>query len=180
MSPLQILCESGKILGAAVANNVITVMWSASQGGSFPFPYVDVARFSESDRTLLDQPIIWNSNFAWIYPAVAPNTRGHLGISIFLGGGTCPTCFPSHVIGLIDDFAGPPGQFFITQTSSQGPNQNLWGDYITVRPHTPDGLTWSATGFTLQGGGDDANAVPQYVLFGRQRDSNAVNRWLGR
>ncbi len=62
-----------RLLGASVANNILTFMWIASQGGSFPFPYVNVARFREGDRTLIDQPVIWSSNTARTYPAVSPN-----------------------------------------------------------------------------------------------------------
>ena len=59
-----------RINDAYVANGFIGFMWSASQGGSFPFPYVQIARFNESDRSLKDQPQIWSTVNAWIYPSV--------------------------------------------------------------------------------------------------------------
>ncbi|HSP56453.1 MAG TPA: hypothetical protein VLS25_12800, partial [Dehalococcoidia bacterium] len=47
-----------RVMGAWDAGGVLGFMWNASQGGSFPYPYVYVARFRESDRLLLDEPII--------------------------------------------------------------------------------------------------------------------------
>jgi hypothetical protein len=41
----------GYVTGAWVAKGIIGFMWTASQGGSFPFPYVEVLRLNESDLT---------------------------------------------------------------------------------------------------------------------------------
>jgi hypothetical protein len=169
-----------RITGAALGKipysdeGVLTFMWSASQGGSFPFPYQDVARFRTSDRTLIDQPIIWNSTAAWAYGNIAPNIRGDLGVSIFFGGGT--SC-QDHVIGIIDEYNLAPGTFIIANASNTG-NVTRSGDYLGCRPHWPDGLNWIASGFSYQSalGG---YVAPNYDLFGRDRDSNALRRNWG-
>ena len=45
--------NDGRIETGWVAGGVIGFMWNASQGGSFNYPYVDVARFNESDKPLI-------------------------------------------------------------------------------------------------------------------------------
>jgi hypothetical protein len=159
--------SDSRILGAALSNTGLGFMWSASQGGAFPFPYVDVARVDPNSLTLIDQPIIFNRDFAFSYPAASPNGRGDLGLSLFAGGGPL---FPTHVLGFVDDIS-PDGLLLATVASTQGPNSSGdWGDYVTVRSHAPDGLTWIATGYSLQGGGGDSNVQPLYFWFGRYRD----------
>src|SRR5207244_2692192 len=61
-----------------------------------------------------------------------------------------------------------------TRTGTNGPSDEKWGDYLTCRRHSPDGLTWIATGFTLQGGGSRSDVEPRVVHFGRWRDAAAV------
>ncbi len=151
----------------------ITIMWSASQGGSFPYPYQDVARFKVSDHSLVDQPILWNSGAAWIYGALGANARGDLGVSIFFGGGTS---YNAHVIGFIDDVSAAPGAYYTTGTSNAGPTSNVSGDYLTCRPHYPDGNTWVASGFVQW----DGDSTPIYALFGRLRDAGGLMRWWAR
>jgi len=164
----------GRITGGWVANGVIGFMWSAAQTPpSRPFPYVKVVRIREATKTLIDQPDIWSVTSAWIYPSVCPNDRGHVGLSIFYGGGSL---YPSHAVGIWDDYS-TGWTTFTTRTGTHGPNTNKWGDYIACRRHAPDGLTWIATGFTEQGGTVGGNIEPRFIHFGRRRDENAVNRW---
>jgi hypothetical protein len=153
-----------RILGAGLANGALTFMWSASQGGSFAYPYVDVARIDASTMALLSQPIIWNGSYAYIYPAIGVNSRGALGLSLFVGGGSL---LPSHAIGIIDETTAGAADVQITETSTQGPTTNRWGDFVAARPHSPDNVTWLATGYTMQGGGGDSNARPLNGWFGR-------------
>ena len=77
-----------RIQGAYLANGVIGFMWNASQGGGFAYPQVQVAQFRESDRAFLSQAQIWNPSYAWQYPSVGVNGRGHLGGTIAVGGGS--------------------------------------------------------------------------------------------
>src|SRR5262249_51398220 len=70
-----------------ISNGVIGFMWSASQspmGDPFPYPYVHVARFTASTTpALMDEPIIWNSGGAWIYPEVGVNDRGDIAGTLY-------------------------------------------------------------------------------------------------
>ncbi|HUF10749.1 MAG TPA: hypothetical protein VMO47_15625 [Rhodothermales bacterium] len=56
-------------------------------------------------------------------------------------------------------------------TSNDGPNDNEWGDYLTARRHFPYENTWVGSGFRLTGGGDEGDVVPEFVWFGRERDT---------
>jgi hypothetical protein len=69
-----------------------------------------------------------------------------------------------------------PIRFVLSRVGSNGPDRNVWGDYVNARRHSPEGLTWIASGYTMQGIGR-ANVEPQYVHFGRRRDERAVARW---
>ncbi|MCW3063492.1 MAG: hypothetical protein JWN32_664, partial [Solirubrobacterales bacterium] len=42
----------------------------------------------ESSFKLVDQPILWNAQYAYQYAAIAPNARGELGGIVDEGGGT--------------------------------------------------------------------------------------------
>lgn len=166
-----------RITGAWHSGGVIGFMWSAAPSGtSRPFPYVKVARIRASDMTLIDQPDIWHTQFAWIYPAVGVNDRGHLGISVFYGGGAL---YPSHAVGISDDLTSGGWSFVRSAGGSHGPSSNRWGDYLACRRHSPDGLTWIASGFTQDGGSDAGNILPRYVHFGRRRDEAGMRRWIG-
>lgn len=174
-----------RILAAWVANDVIGFMWNAAQGGGFTFPHVQVRRFNEGNRSLLDQGQIFNNNHAFLYPSVQVNDRGHLGGTMAWGGGTF---FPNALAWIADDFnngaitplenvtfaagnAGPCDPAFDPNPGNMTLDcYNRWGDYFATRLHSPSGLTWIGTGFVLNG----ANGVtrdPRYVWFGRERDT---------
>jgi len=157
-----------------VANGVIGFMWNVAEGGAFPFPYVKITQFQESNRSLIGEPVIWSDVIAWAYPSVGVNARGHIGGTIFAGGGSIvPWC----QAWIADDFNGgvlaPLENYNIVQ-STDGPLSNVWGDYLRSRPHSTATNTWSATGYSLQGGGANSNARPRYVWFGRERDMPSV------
>lgn len=165
-------CNSsdGRMLAGWLANGNIGFMWNAGQDDNFPFPYVNAARFDESTRSLVDQPLIWNPEHAWLYPSVAVNGRGHIAGSVFVAGGD----FYSQMnIFIDDDFSNPPPpgwENYYVRESTHGPSNDRWGDYVASRRHEQYPNTWISTGFTLQGGSGNNNARPQLVWHGRVRD----------
>jgi len=94
---------------------------------------------------------------------------------MFMGGGDRQ---PTHVVGFRDDLENV-WKLVPAAISSDSPADSKWGDYLTCRRHSPDGLSWIASGFTLQGGGTRTDIVPQYVHFGIQEQRPAADRWLG-
>ena len=168
-----------RIQAAWVAGGAIGFMWNAAQGGNFPFPHVQVLRFRESDRILLNQGQIWSANHAFLYPSVHPNGRGHLGGTMAWGGGTF---FPNVLAWISDDFNNhtiTPLENVSVANGTAGPNEvgfgvyNRWGDYHSTRIHRPYENTWIGTGFVIQAGGPPAGnqREPHYVWFGRERDT---------
>jgi hypothetical protein len=150
-----------------VANGVIGWMWSSSQGGSFPYPYIKVARFNESTKALIDEPNIWSPNYAWIYNAVGINARGAMGTVVYVMGGTWG--YPSQQIALVDDISGFWAFNFAGQSGSAG-GGGVWGDYYSTRQHPLFTNSWvSATQYI-----DDTHFLATvhtlYQWYGRVRD----------
>jgi hypothetical protein len=162
----------GRILGGWVANNVIGFMWTAAQGtvGSttFNFPYIEAVRYNQSTLGLIDQPRIWNANIAFIYPAIAPNARGHIAGPFFeVGNGHYPTLD----LMIWDDFTSGTWVLYGARAGTNGPSGNRWGDYVTSRRQADYPNTWISTGFTQQGGSANGDSWPQFLWFGRERDA---------
>ncbi len=148
-----------RITGAWVGNGTIGFMWSANRDTNHPLPYIRVARLKETTKALIDEPDIWSRLSAWAYPAAAANSQGAVGISSFYGGGTR---HPGHVVG-VKTATGWDTQ--LSRTSTDGPPDQSWGDYLSCLAHHPDGTQWVASGYTLQGGTSRKNIEPRYVRF---------------
>lgn len=156
-----------RILGAWVGGGVIGLMWAAKQGGSFPYPYTIVARFNESNRTLLSQNPIWSPQYAWLYPSASVNLAGHVAGLINFGGGST---YPSTQIFISDDVQNGfnPPALYSAAASNIGPSSNAWGDYHTIRRHKQSPNTWVASTHYVNNTG--SNVVPRYLWVGRERD----------
>jgi hypothetical protein len=161
--------------GAYVAGGVIGVMWSAKQGGGRPKPYAVHARFNEGTRALISQSDIFNNDYAWMYPSVMPNAAGNLAGTLQIGGAASGTfAYPGTQMWVTDDITGAStsvGALYFVSAGNDGPNNNAWGDYFTVRRHKTRPNTWVSASHALYGGGNGANAVPKYLWFGRERDN---------
>jgi hypothetical protein len=123
-------------------------------------PYVHAVRIDASSKQLLSEPDIWSNTTAYAYPDACPNNACIVGLSLFQGGGPS---YPSHLIGLAD---GTGWELSVVRAGTSGPDDGKWGDYVTCRPHLPDGGTFAATGFTLQGDGSRLDIEVRYVQFG--------------
>jgi hypothetical protein len=148
-----------RITGAWVGNGTIGFMWSANRDSSHPLPYVRVVRLRETTKALIDEPDIWSRTSAWAYPAAAANSAGAAGFAAFYGGGTR---HPGHVVGVKTASGWETQQ---SQTSTHGPPDQAWGDYLSCIAHHPEGAQWVASGYTLQGGTSRRNIEPRYVRF---------------
>jgi hypothetical protein len=149
-------------------------MWNAqactntqTSGWNRPQSYIRVLRFRQRDLSLIDEPDIWNASYAFQFPSVGLNSRGHIGGSMFWGGGR--KFYPTLAAFLWDDFTCNPyacgWENYGAVGSSKG-NTN-WGDYLDTRPHSPSANTWVSTGYSFNG----TNVTPQLMWFGRERDT---------
>jgi hypothetical protein len=140
--------------------------WDARQDGSFPYPYIRSARVSLPSFSLIQDFTIAFQTEAAVYPNIAVNTRGGLGLTFTDAGGTSQ--YPRASIGIWDDLT-PPWEM-MQLASGVGPNQGQWwGDYLTIRPASGTGNSWVATGYTVQNNGVN-NVAPIFAWFGRSRD----------
>lgn len=148
-----------RITGAWVGAGQMGFMWSANRDTNHPLPFIRVARINESTKALVDEPDIWSRTAAWAYPAAAANSQGVAGISAFYGGGTR---HPGHVVG-VKTASG--WDTVLTRTSTHGPADGSWGDYLSCLAHHEDGKQWVASGYTLQGGNTRKDIEPRFVRF---------------
>lgn len=161
--------------GAYVAGGIIGVMWTAKQGVGRPKPYAVHARFNEGTRALISQTDIWHTDYAWMYPAVMPNAAGNLAGTLQIGGAASGLfAYPGTQMWVTDDITGAStsiGALYFVSAGNDGPNNNAWGDFFTVRRHKTRPNTWVGAMHALFGGGAGSNAVPKYLWFGRERDN---------
>jgi len=150
-----------RITGAWIANGTIGLAWTANRRGPRPFPHVRVVEIDAASMLATADRDIWSRNYAYAYPNGAANDAGKIGITLFRGGAQIN---PGHVVGAFDETSGS-WQLMATRNGTNGPTDNKWGDYLTCRRHAPDGQTWLATGYTLQGGGQPTNVEPRLVRF---------------
>lgn len=167
-----------RITSGYVANNgkstgEIAFFWNVKQGGAFPKPYVEAAKFNESTKAVIGRPFIWSSVYAWHWAAASPNERGHVGLVVNLFE---PTLRPRVYAGVDDDFnLTPPGwEVGLLAASAGNPSASTWGDYNRVRPYYPGGTNWAASSYTK-------NALtvsePRLFIFGRARDTRDFQYW---
>ena len=159
--------------GRAQGPTAVGFMWNAAActnrqtcGFNRPFPYVRVLRFDQSNLNLINEPDIWNPSYAFQFPSVGVDARGHLGGTMFWGGGSF---FPTLVAFIWDDFTCDPyacGWENYGAVGSTASNAN-WGDYLDTRRQSPNSNTWVGTGFSYDG----SNLTPQFLWFGRDRDT---------
>ena len=166
-------CDDGHSPSAAVATPThIYFMWTASQGGGYPYPQVQIAQFTrDSNRDYVQTQVVWSTSFAWAFPSGSTNDRGHLGGTIAFGGGTR---YPSTAAWIADDYNGIDLQPLESVTIASGnyaySGGGRWGDYLSARRHVPYFNTWVGTGFTMEDGTSSNDDICTYTWFGRERD----------
>ena len=165
-----------RITGATLAGTELWFSWGVDAGSNHrPQPFVQMARIRTDDMSVLEDVNLFDTDSAICYGGLSTNASGEVGVSYMMGGAV----FPSHVVGFMSGnrsslvvgkgdrapVADPQGHFD-------------WGDYLTVRPvfrqKEPTPL-FAATGYSFLGtqDGDDLDATPRFVTFGRAADVNA-------
>ena len=145
-----------RLIGGNDRNKVNEVLfaWTACAGSGFPQPQVQwVALDANNNFNLISQQEIWNANYAFAYPAFGVNANNDIGMSLEWGGGGN---YENHVAGFWGDYV-----VYATTNSSVGTTR--FGDYVTIRPYTPDTKRFAAFGYGITGSGVDTH----YVVFSR-------------
>lgn len=156
---------------AGLSQYEIWFFWNVRHGSGFPWPYLNAARFRQSDLAYLSRPLLWSETSPFQWGAAAVNSRGNTGLAVFQGLGT--GLYPSLVLCIDDAFNALPAPWECrsARSGTNGPFDNGWGDYLAVRPSYPRALGWMATGWTLRGGKTREFIEPRMVVFGRSGDS---------
>lgn len=156
------------VLGATRAplgdkSNGLWFAWSAGTDSNFPRPHVEMVTFDRSDNfKLLQQVQIWNSSYAFAYPALATNRcTGEVGFSLE-GGGVGN--YENNLVGFWGDFLA-----YITTASNVGTTR--FGDYVTIRQDPgPNYGAFDALGYGLNtppAGQSGTRTDVRYIVFGR-------------
>lgn len=155
----------GRHTGAALNGKELWFAWGSAQGGANarPHPFVQIARIKSDTMTLIENINLWDPKSAIFYAALSTNSNKEIGASYMIGGGTR---FPTHVVGIL---TGTRRQV-TTFTSTRGPSDNKWGDYLAVRRNYPRQKLFCATGYSLQDGAGSSDATPHFTVFGRSSD----------
>ncbi len=162
--------SDSRILTAYRANGELGFLYNCSQKNSpFPFPYVDVGKYRETDREYSTTEPIFNLNTAMIYPSVHPNNYGAKGGTIAYGGGALHPGFYAFIVDTYNNNSFSPLEVVGVASGTAGPSTNRWGDYLSTRLHWSSPETWIGTGYVMNGPANN-NADPRFVWFGRLQD----------
>jgi hypothetical protein len=135
--------------------------WGAGKdtGNNRPQPYVEVVHVDSQNFSVKQQMHIWNSSYAFAYPAFARNSSGEIGVAIAVGG---PDREAHTSVGFM-------GDFLVWALSNSDSSISRYGDYLTIRKASPNEKLFSAVGYGIRTG---VGFDPHYVLFGRFCDVN--------
>lgn len=134
--------------------NQLLLGWTAGSGGSFKQAQVQwVALDLNNNFKLVSQQQIWNASYAFAYPAFAVDASNEIGMSLEWGGGGN---YENHVVGFWGDYV-------VYSTTASNVGTNRYGDYVTIRPYSPDTKRMAAFGYGQQTTGFDT----RFVVFSR-------------
>lgn len=166
------------VIGATRRNNEIWFAWTASAGGGFQNPHVQVAKFKISDYSLIDQMQIWNNDYAFCYPSLNTNSDNEVGISLGWGG---RNFYGNNAVGIMGDFVVWYPQLSDT-VGSINTSSGLairFGDYFSVRRANPQTRMFAASGYAVRK--NSTSSVRwvfsnYYILFGRNSVVNGTGK----
>jgi hypothetical protein len=173
-------------------NAILGFAFNAKQDGGHPQPFIRRIYFRLSDLAYIGYSEFWCTVCAVLYPDMAPDRRGHIGMVWAWGGGTESLVYYPGGGYLIEDDLAPfqPWDYNFLIYGSGNPCLNIadnmyrWGDYLTVRPYHPADVGWLGTVFSLRsdaGSCTSPAAVNVYnLVFGQARDLAAYKRWAGK
>ena len=159
-----------RLTGAAVSGNRAAFLWVAEENpaGGFPFPYTQgVILDTSNDLAVLEQPLIWSNDAAWVYPSLAANSQGGFGGTVLWGGGTFfPRC-SAFLIDRVNDHDWAPLEHEQVVNGLAGAGGDRSGDYLSTRAYAPNDKVYAGSCFAYP---QEGVGESRYVLFGRQSD----------
>lgn len=149
-------CRVRRVNGRSV--NQVWFAWTGAKGSGFKQAQVQwVACDRNNNFNVVDQHQIWNSAYAFAYPALATNSKNEVGLSLEYGG---PSDQQNHVVGFWGDYI-----VYITTSSNVGTTR--FGDYVSIRKDAKNSDQFDAYGYGLVKTGGSTVADVHSVNFGR-------------
>jgi hypothetical protein len=167
------LRTDSRILTGWRAGNTIGIFWNANYNSTtqlnriFQFPYINGATFELRPEGIQykGRPYVYNFGTVFLYPAVAVNSKGEIGMLAYFGEEVLK---PSIIFGTTKNIdKNFPWDVEVLKKSSHIPdvgyirNDSIsWGDFTTL--HT-DGSVWYGTAFVMEGGSSHEQVQPYYI-----------------
>jgi hypothetical protein len=152
-----------------ISDGKVGWMWNVDKGGGFKWPYVNSAIFQADNMSYLGRPLIWSNDFALLYPFIAVDQNGNLGLVVSFGGNkTNPSIGVAYVANHYDTV--PPWPIVpVVFGGKPEPFSNQWGDFITIQPYKTNSneSKFIASGFTIEGTGNMTHVAPHLIVFGK-------------
>jgi hypothetical protein len=139
--------------------NQLILAWTGAIGSGFKQPQVQwIALDLNNNYKLISQQQVWNSGYAYAYPAFAVDSRNEIGMSLEWGGGGN---YENHVAGFWGDYV-------VYSTTNSAIGTKRFGDYVTIRNNSADATRFDAFGYGLNKD-SSGNAVSDvhYLIFSR-------------
>jgi hypothetical protein len=155
-----------RLLGATKTGTELWFAWGSNRGGANarPQPFVQIARLDSRTLSLIESINLWDPKSALFYASLATNTAKEVGVVYAAGGGSQ---HPATVVGMLTGRRRDA----VMAAGVRGPSDSKWGDYLTVRRHSPKGRWFAAAGYALHADGGSADATPQFAIFARAADT---------
>ena len=151
--------SNSRIIGATRRlSNEVWFAWNSPSGDGFPNVHIQIAQIDVSSwptLRLIQQPQIWNADFAYAYPSFYTNQCGDVGTAVMFGGGTFQ---PSSAVTVLTPAGVLTSTVYYPELSTGCEDRN--GDYLTVR---------SADGVDFQGFVYDKQSDRRGNLHGESR-----------
>ena len=169
-----------RVLGTGGAHGQVWFGWGAGADGSDcsqtgrTKPFVKIVQVDDATLNSVGEYHIWNSAYAFSYPALNTDPSGSIGVSVAFAG---PSNYPSSTVGYIGDFVvyyveastvslkfyifatgankgsftfTNPGDGSLVSDSSGNPIVfTRYGDYFSVRNSGSDGTLFSNQGYAV-------------------------------
>ncbi len=145
------------LLGATLAGPEVWYCWSAGSGNGFTQPHIEYARITTATNTLASEGYVYNPDHTFVFPDIATNSQGEVGLTFSWGGGRWPV---HSGVGFLT------GNQIFVNASPDG--QASGAHYSTIRQDTTNGnlFTVGNSFAPLLPDGTYANHA-QFIVFGR-------------
>jgi len=156
--------------GQTAPDGEVWLAWGSGKdsGGASPCtqgrsqPYVKIARINDRTLDSVGEYHIWNTAYAFAYPALATDPSGQIGVSVAFGGSSN---YASTTVGYLGDFVVyfvEPSDVTLTFTQTDAAGNLItnsdgsptlytrFGDYFTVRNSGPSNTYFSSQGYAVR------------------------------